>query len=715
MGIVYLARNRLMGRDEALKVLAPDIAGRPGILEKFLHEFRAVASLHHPNIVMAYTAFPCGRSIAFATEYVDGHDLASVVSTRGPLPVVPACLYVHHATSALGHAHEHGQVHRDVKPGNLMLSEEGDRPHIKISNFGLSRAFVECRLVDFASPLGEVKSQTVRSSTACGQAAPRTLDVMAPEQIVDPHKADIRADIYSLGCTLYYLLSGSLPFRAASPYEVLRARHSMEARPLNLVRPEVPFELAAIVAKMLAKEPERRFQTPQEVAQALLPFFSRKPVFAYVPDPDCVLDREAEPGRDLTQTARTEATESPNPASSVPWSHGAPNSKIPEPDDPRPSGAMATTSLTNQVWIPTYQRACRLAGFTAAGVVMLLGALRLLPVATDRSRSGVGKPDDASRETLASQPPEGDKTPPAVILGPGPQKIEVPRTGPEQPIEEEPRVTLVLPDLPDPPFATRVSETTKPVVRKASEGVAWRDSYCIARSEEDVRQAFERVEARFRELLLAQKELQEEQERAAAEAVLSQDRESLLREENELRIRWQATYELATEKRRQRDVLNEAVGNSNGPTHEQMASLSSEIRALDYQILLLKLGTEQRGAQRDELTDRLERVRASRREPAGRLQVKMEERREAYRQALRKLRESIDLTRLDYDELRRDQELTARIQSKNQGLAEPRFKLGPSPWFLSLPNGLKRLKEPALQQQPARGGRSRRRTPPPTG
>ena len=100
-----------------------------------------------------------------------------------------------------------------------------------------------------------------------------TPDFIAPEQIVDARKADIRADIYSLGCTLYYLLTGGPPFQGTSLYDILQAHHSMDALPLNLARPEVPVELAALVAKMMAKEPERRFQTPAEVAQALTPFF----------------------------------------------------------------------------------------------------------------------------------------------------------------------------------------------------------------------------------------------------------------------------------------------------------------------------------------------------------------------------------------------------------------------------------------------------------
>ncbi len=151
-------------------------------------------------------------------------------------------------------------VHRDIKPGNLMLSRQGNRDLIKVLDFGLAK----------------VKSEgpTDRTLTHEGQML-GTPDFIAPEQISNARKADIRADIYSLGCTFYYLLTGGPPFQGDSLYEILQAHHSMEATPLNLVPPEVPIELAAVVGKMMAKEPERRFQEPKQVAQALLPFFKK--------------------------------------------------------------------------------------------------------------------------------------------------------------------------------------------------------------------------------------------------------------------------------------------------------------------------------------------------------------------------------------------------------------------------------------------------------
>jgi serine/threonine protein kinase len=260
MGVVYLAYNRLMGRDEVLKVMGRQIMERPGVLDRFLREIRAVAKLRHPNIVTAYHATRVGEGIVFAMEYVEGLDLTRMVKAKGPLPVGHSCNFVYQAALGLQHAHEEGLVHRDIKPGNLMLSRKGHKATVKILDFGLAKVTREQK-VDGAL-------------TSEGQAL-GTPDFIAPEQILDAMSADIRADIYSLGCTLYYLLSGGPPFQANSLYDMFQAHISRDAALLNFVRREVPSELAALVAKMIAKDPTRRFQTPGDVAQSLTPFFTK--------------------------------------------------------------------------------------------------------------------------------------------------------------------------------------------------------------------------------------------------------------------------------------------------------------------------------------------------------------------------------------------------------------------------------------------------------
>ena len=263
MGVVYLAHNTLMGRDEVLKVMGRQIMERPGVLDRFLREIRAVAKLRHPNIVTAYHATRLGESIVFAMEYVEGLDLSKLVKAKGPLPVGYACNFVYQAALGLQHAHEEGLVHRDIKPGNLMLSRKGGQATVKVLDFGLAKA---------------TREEKVDSALTSEGQALGTPDFIAPEQILDAPNADIRADIYSLGGTLYYLLTGRPPFQANSLYDIYQAHISRDADPLNFVRPEVPAELAALVAKMMAKEPERRFQTPGEVAEALTPFFKKSTV-----------------------------------------------------------------------------------------------------------------------------------------------------------------------------------------------------------------------------------------------------------------------------------------------------------------------------------------------------------------------------------------------------------------------------------------------------
>ena len=258
MGVVYLARNKLMGRLEVLKVVGGHLVERPGVRDRFLREVQSAAKLQHKNIVTAYSAMRLGESIVLAMEYVEGDDLAKVVKSGGPLPVVHACYFIYQAALGLQHAHERGMVHRDIKPANLILAREGKKAVVKVLDFGLAKVTSE----------GQADSGLTREGQMLG-----TPDYIAPEQIRDAQSADIRADIYSLGCTFYYLLTGGPPFRGDSLWDVYQAHFSMDAGPLNLVRPEVPVELAALVAKMMAKEPGRRFQTPGEVAQALTPFF----------------------------------------------------------------------------------------------------------------------------------------------------------------------------------------------------------------------------------------------------------------------------------------------------------------------------------------------------------------------------------------------------------------------------------------------------------
>jgi hypothetical protein len=261
MGVVYLAKNKLMDRLEVLKVVNKALLNRSGAVERFLREIRAAAKLNHPNVVAAYSAVQAGEVLAFAMEYVEGEDLARLVETRGARPVMEACDYIQQAALGLQHAFEKKMVHRDIKPQNLILARDGQKHIVKILDFGLVKVTAakneDSGLTDDGAMLG-------------------TPYYVAPEQMMDAANADIRSDIYSLGCTLYYLLIGAPPFTGRSRYEVFQAHHSMEAKPLNRIRPDVPAGLAAVVRKMMAKDPAERYQTPMAVVHALAPFVKQE-------------------------------------------------------------------------------------------------------------------------------------------------------------------------------------------------------------------------------------------------------------------------------------------------------------------------------------------------------------------------------------------------------------------------------------------------------
>jgi serine/threonine protein kinase len=255
MGVVYLAEHRLMERQVAIKVISRALVENREALERFHREVRAAAKLDHENIVGAYDAEQAGDSPILVMEYVEGLNLAQALEHRGALPVAESCHYIRQAALALQHAFEQGMVHRDLKPQNLML--QPDKGVIKILDFGLAR---------LASERQRGKGLTAEK-TIMG-----TPEYIAPEQALDAAQADIRADIYSLGCTLYCLLSGRPPFLEQTGMQTILAHLHKEAAPLHGVNSDVPAELSAVVAQMLRKDPGQRYQTPRAVADALAPF-----------------------------------------------------------------------------------------------------------------------------------------------------------------------------------------------------------------------------------------------------------------------------------------------------------------------------------------------------------------------------------------------------------------------------------------------------------
>ncbi|MSR58779.1 MAG: hypothetical protein EXS05_14190 [Planctomycetaceae bacterium] len=270
MGAVFKAQQGQLGRTVALKVMAHDIVQNPKAIARFRNEIQAVAALDHPHIVAAYDA-DCVKKVHFLVmEYVDGHDLGWYVNEQEHLPIGWACECIRQAALGLQHAHECGMVHRDIKPTNLLVARDidSDRPLVKLLDLGLARFTSESGPEETD---GDAPRRVAAGLTQAGQVL-GSPDYMAPEQAADTRRADARSDIFSLGCTLFRLLTGQVPFAGDSIAEKITARQQGSPRRLSKLRPETPPQLRAVVAKMMARDPNERYQTALEVAEALSPF-----------------------------------------------------------------------------------------------------------------------------------------------------------------------------------------------------------------------------------------------------------------------------------------------------------------------------------------------------------------------------------------------------------------------------------------------------------
>jgi serine/threonine protein kinase len=262
MGIVYKARQVSLDRVVALKVLNVKPDRDPVALDRMRREARVMARMSHPHIVAVYDAGQAGDRFYFAMEYIAGADLHRLVEQGGPLPVDQSLEYMRQAALGLQHAHEHGLVHRDVKPSNLIVTAPVGAPGsvLKILDLGLARLVIEQPGFAPAAP----SSPITQVGSFMG-----TPDFMAPEQANDPRSADSRSDLYSLGCTFYYVLSGRPPFGGGTPLAKLMQHHLEDAVPLEELCPSLPRQLGALVRKLMAKRPEDRFTSAAELAAAL--------------------------------------------------------------------------------------------------------------------------------------------------------------------------------------------------------------------------------------------------------------------------------------------------------------------------------------------------------------------------------------------------------------------------------------------------------------
>ncbi len=253
MSSVYLAEHTLMRRLRAIKVLPRNRVDDSSYLERFHREAQATAALDHPNIVRAYDVDNQGQTHYLVMEYVSGRDLMTVVKEDGPLDYLQAAKYIYQSALGLQHAHGANMVHRDIKPANLLVDEADS---IKILDMGLAL-------------MNEDHSEVAGLTDKHNEKVLGTADYLAPEQALNSHEIDGRADIYGLGCTLYYLLTGQPPFPEGTLAQRIAQHQSKMPTDLREFRPDCPEVLGSICFKMLQKNPEYRFQTASELANAM--------------------------------------------------------------------------------------------------------------------------------------------------------------------------------------------------------------------------------------------------------------------------------------------------------------------------------------------------------------------------------------------------------------------------------------------------------------
>jgi serine/threonine protein kinase len=417
MGAVYVAEHRVMKRAVALKVIAAHLLAHPHAVERFRREVEAAARLSHPNIVHAYDAEQAGSCHFLVMELVDGVSLNRLVEQSGPFPVDRACDLAAQAAVGLQHAHEHGMVHRDVKPHNLMLTRTGV---VKILDFGLTRV---------AGDQG-AEAPLTHCSALMG-----TPDFIAPEQARDAHKADIRADIYALGCTLYYFLTGRPPFPEGSAFEKVSAHMREEPSPVTALRNDLPAELVRVLERMMAKDPRQRFQTPIEAARALRAFCPAAP--------GAESGEAAPPLAPSVLLACDEASTAPTGTwGTVPGNHSPTEDSrtlpvLPHEPERKAGGSSIAVGLL------------LLCGFGVGGAVGLLNLSR--PGTAEQDRARVGAQSKAAQSTAPA--PKASEEKPLDL-----PKLDAEPATPQSP----PRVTASAP--------SRVRETpaAPPAVKKAA-------------------------------------------------------------------------------------------------------------------------------------------------------------------------------------------------------------------------------------------------------
>lgn len=367
MGMVFKAIQPKLDRTLALKVIRPQVlAARPEILSRFHREAKAIAQLNHPNVVLLFDADEFNGTHYIAMEYVDGLTLEKMVRTQGPMPIKQACEYMRQAALGLQHAYEVGLVHRDIKPSNILVSQKTsaqesrgssikmarpslvtvrDRDRMSQSNASSARLpqgwgqvkVLDMGLARLVDSLDEESPQSEQTPLTRAGALLGTPDFIAPEQARDARNVDIRADIYSLGCTFYYILTGKPPFPGGTDVQKLIRHQTEKPYSIDELRPGIPQEVTSILNRMLEKRPEDRYPTPRHLADALdlyvNPALPSTPVPSDIAETPPVAETPVPPRR----------TPSPSPS---PYRDTVPNPPVPSMRDTMPLPSPAAMGMT---------------------------------------------------------------------------------------------------------------------------------------------------------------------------------------------------------------------------------------------------------------------------------------------------------------------------------------------------------------------------------
>ncbi|HID24623.1 MAG TPA: serine/threonine protein kinase, partial [Planctomycetaceae bacterium] len=341
MGAVYLAKDIELKRTVALKVLPKERAQNPILVKRFRSEARTAAQLKHDNIATIYEAGEADGYLYIALEYVDGIDVHDLVQKRGVIPVRRSIEIIKQVARALQHAHERGVVHRDIKPSNLLVTRDGT---VKLTDMGLARS------VDDTA-----QSNITRAGTTVG-----TVDYMPPEQARSSKAADIRSDIYSLGCTWYHMLTGHPPYPKGDLLNKLNAHATQPPPDPRDENPSVPESVVAVIHRMMAKKPEDRYQTPDELLADL---------------DNAMLSREEVTDRLLEALADDESGRATDPAAATSMTGASVSGPLPLPprEDSLPARKAKKTARKERKWQAPDLAPLKWVAIVVGGLACLLG------------------------------------------------------------------------------------------------------------------------------------------------------------------------------------------------------------------------------------------------------------------------------------------------------------------------------------------------------